>query len=164
LHSGMEWDCALTIWLMCIRETQMLSSDLAYRKMQARDPGGTAMTRAKFLRVLINLMCIAVVCSTLFAVAAPSAHATPGNGNRKKHSIHLTWEPNKTGNAVVGYNIYRSRDGGQHFRKLNRSPVPKPEFDDKKVRRGQTYLYVVKGVDANGVESLPSNQIKLSVP
>jgi fibronectin type 3 domain-containing protein len=65
---------------------------------------------------------------------------------------------------VVGYNIYRSVDGGKTFRKRNTSPIRKTEYDDLRVRHGTTYSYFVKSVDKNGMESGPSNTIQLTVP
>jgi fibronectin type 3 domain-containing protein len=38
------------------------------------------------------------------------------------------------------------------------------DYTDNAVQSGATYLYEVKSVDANGVESSASNQISLTVP
>jgi fibronectin type 3 domain-containing protein len=113
------------------------------------------------VRVLLKLLRVALVCGALVIVAIP-ANASPRK--HAHHSVHLTWQPVRTGEKIVGYNIYRSNDGDAKLRKLNASPVSKPEYDDGTVKSGVTYLYVVKSVDAKGVESGPSNQIRLSVP
>jgi fibronectin type 3 domain-containing protein len=94
---------------------------------------------------------------------AQDAHVQKSHGGR--HSFHLSWQgPQRSKDKVAGYNIYRSADGGKKFRKLNEIPVPQPEYDDTTVRRGKTYLYRVKSVDAMGVESGPSNEITLKMP
>jgi fibronectin type 3 domain-containing protein len=81
------------------------------------------------------------------------------------HTIHLHWNaPAQSSEPVAGYNIYRSSDGGKHFKKINKSPSAKPEYDDRAVRRGVTYIYVVKSVDNKGAESGPSNEIRMRVP
>ena len=65
---------------------------------------------------------------------------------------------------MTGYNIYRSDDGGKTFTKLNRLPVAKTEYNDRAVRRGVSYIYLVKSVDNKGAESGPSNKIRVRVP
>ena len=47
---------------------------------------------------------------------------------------------------------------------LNGSPESQVSYTDSAVQSGTTYVYEVKSVDANGVESSASNQITLSVP
>jgi fibronectin type 3 domain-containing protein len=114
--------------------------------------------RGNISRVLFHVICITLACPGVSASPQPDRHQA------KHHSVHLTWQPGNAGTVVVGYNIYRSSAGQEHFRKLNASPVPKPVYDDKTVRSGMTYLYVVKSVDAKGKESGPSNEIRMSVP
>jgi fibronectin type 3 domain-containing protein len=38
------------------------------------------------------------------------------------------------------------------------------DYTDSAIQSGTTYMYEVKSVDANGVESDASNQISLTVP
>jgi fibronectin type 3 domain-containing protein len=112
---------------------------------------------------------VPVVCAALLVAAFPAYANTTTSGHSKHrtahHWIHLTWKPGLGGTAVVGYNIYRSNPGHkQHFQKLNGSPVHKAEYDDRKVKSGRTYLYLVKAVDAKGKQSDASNEITLKVP
>jgi fibronectin type 3 domain-containing protein len=97
--------------------------------------------------------------------AASSQTRTVRAKGQVHHRIHLHWNaPAQSSEAMAGYNIYRSSDGGKSFKKVNTSPVAKPEYDDTAVRRGLTYIYVVKSVDNNGAESGPSNKIRMRMP
>jgi fibronectin type 3 domain-containing protein len=97
--------------------------------------------------------------------AAGSSQAAVRAKSRAQHKIHLQWNaPAQLSEAMTGYNIYRSSDGGKSFEKVNKSPVAKPEYDDRAVQRGVTYIYVVKSVDNKGAESGPSNEIRMRVP
>jgi Abnormal spindle-like microcephaly-assoc'd, ASPM-SPD-2-Hydin len=88
-----------------------------------------------------------------------------GTGTAVQHEIDLSWNaPSSSADPVAGYNVYRSADGGGSFTKLNPSPAGQVDYTDSAVQSGTTYMYEVKSVDANGVESTASNQISLSVP
>ena len=91
-----------------------------------------------------------------------TAHATR---KAHHHRVHLHWNaPTPSAEAVSGYNIYRSDDNGKTFRKVNRLPVAKTEYNDRSVRHGVSYIYLVKSVGHKGAESGPSNKIRLRVP
>ena len=88
-----------------------------------------------------------------------------GTGTAVQHEIDLTWDaPSSSADPVAGYNVYRSTDGGGTFSKVNSSPDGQVDYTDTAVQSGATYVYEVKSVDANGVESGASNQISLTVP
>lgn len=119
--------------------------------------------QASLLRLFLKLFGVALAYAVVFATASTASthHASPAKAG---HFIHLTWKPGKGGTVAVGYNVYRTTGKRRHFRKLNRSLVGKPAYDDRTVRSGVTYRYMVTGVDAKGGESGFSNQIRLSVP
>jgi hypothetical protein len=88
-----------------------------------------------------------------------------GTGAAVQHEIDLSWNaPSSSSDPVAGYDVYRSTDGGKSFTKLNSSPDGQVDYTDSAVQSGTTYVYEVKSVDANGVESSASNQISLTVP
>jgi hypothetical protein len=88
-----------------------------------------------------------------------------GTGTAVQHSIDLTWDaPSSSADPVAGYNVYRSANSGSSFTKLNTSADSQTAYTDNAVQSGTTYVYEVKSVDENGVESSASNQISLSVP
>ena len=88
-----------------------------------------------------------------------------GTGTSVPHEIDLTWDaPSSSPDPVAGYSVYRSTDGGGSFTKLNSSLDSQAAYTDSAVQSGTTYTYEIKSVDANGVESTPSNEISLTVP
>ena len=110
-------------------------------------------------RVLLG--CLLMVAAL---AGARSSQATVAS-SKSHHRIHLRWNaPPQSSVPVAGYNIYRSDDGGKTFRKVNGLPVAKTEYNDRLVRRGLTYIYLVKSVGNKGGESGPSNEIRLRVP
>ncbi|MFL6427563.1 MAG: hypothetical protein ACJ71S_04915 [Acidobacteriaceae bacterium] len=115
------------------------------------------------IALLAMLACVAVTLSGVALIKARSRRAYV-EANRR-HTIHLAWQPPvNSREPVVGYNVYRSSDGGGSYSKLNTLPVPRPEYDDATVRRATTYFYFVKSVGKKGVESQPSNEIRMRVP
>ena len=67
------------------------------------------------------------------------------------HSVSLTWIDTDSG--IVGYNVYRTNQGGTGYTKLNSSPVIPTSYADSTVQSGSTYFYVVTAVNTSGVES-----------
>jgi len=76
------------------------------------------------------------------------------------HSVSLTW--NASTSSVVGYNVYRGSVSGGPYTLLN--STPNLTFTDSTVLSGQTYYYVVTAVDANGTESIVSNEVTVIIP
>jgi len=90
----------------------------------------------------------------------PSGTATP-----IPHQVDLSWDP--PGNSpveVIGYNIYRSIDGTSTYQRLNFSVDAETVYLDSTVQSGLSYDYFVKSVDPAGIESDPSNTIKVTIP
>ena len=69
----------------------------------------------------------------------------------------LAWDGDSSG-GVVGYNVYRSNDGGEPVR-LNSSPVSDTLYLDEGVAEQAYYTYFVTSVNAYGVESDPSDPL-----
>ena len=92
-----------------------------------------------------------------------TSNAPPQNpgGAPTAHSATLNWDASTS--AVVGYNVYRATQAGGPYTKLNSSPIEPTSYTDSTVQADQTYFYVVTAVDANGVESVPSNEIQFAV-
>ncbi|RSL17361.1 ASPM-SPD-2-Hydin domain-containing protein [Edaphobacter aggregans] len=80
------------------------------------------------------------------------------------HEVYLNWDaPSSSPDPVAGYNIYRSISSGS-FQLITASPDAQTAYVDSAVASGSTYSYLVKSVDYNGVESVPSNQITVTIP
>ncbi|PAF42066.1 hypothetical protein BKH45_05140 [Helicobacter sp. 11S03491-1] len=64
--------------------------------------------------------------------------------------------------AIKSYAIYRYEDGFSS-KPLRFRDIVKNEFIDKEMKKGKVYHYQVVSVDKNGLESLPSKEVKLLV-
>lgn len=95
---------------------------------------------------------------------SPTVETLTGNGQTpQQHSVDLTWNASQS-QGVVGYNIYRSTVSGSGYSKVNGTLNAGTAYTDTTVTAGQTYFYIAKAVDANDVESAPSNQVQAVVP
>jgi hypothetical protein len=79
-----------------------------------------------------------------------------------QHSVNLSWNPSTSG--AVGYNVYRGGTSGGPYTEINSTLDPSTTYTDNTVLGGQTYYYVSTAVDASGVESGFSNQVKATIP
>ena len=91
--------------------------------------------------------------------AGPQQQVT-GRPPGPQHKVNLSWKASTS--AIIGYNVYRRGPSG--VVKLNLEPVPGTTYVDSTVQAGQTYFYVTKAVSARGMESTPSNEIRVDVP
>ena len=88
-----------------------------------------------------------------------------GVGPAVQHRVTLTW--NAPGNSpvpVTGYNLYRATGTGSSFQILNTSSISEMSYVDLTVATNTTYIYYVTSLDAAGIESVPSNEVKVTVP
>jgi len=75
--------------------------------------------------------------------------------------VHLGWRM-VSSHPELGYNIYRSTTQGGPYTKLNSEPVSdQTNFRDETVSDGTTYFYVVRLVDAAGLESPDSLEARV---
>ena len=79
------------------------------------------------------------------------------------HTVALTWTASPS-TTVTGYNVYRSTSSGSLYARVNGSPVAGLAYTDLTVQNGVTYYFVTTSVDANGVESIFSNQASAVIP
>ncbi|MFQ5776964.1 MAG: fibronectin type III domain-containing protein [Terriglobia bacterium] len=66
--------------------------------------------------------------------------------------IDLTWDASAA-TDLAGYYVYRSRQAGAGYKRLNPQPLVAQSFSDTPVEPGTRYFYVVAAVDAEGNES-----------
>jgi hypothetical protein len=79
--------------------------------------------------------------------------------------VNLSWDaPSSSDDPVSGYNVYRSGDLGGSYQLLNTTAVTQTAYMDTSALTGLTYEYIVKSVDAEGVESAPSNTTTVAIP
>ncbi len=87
-----------------------------------------------------------------------------GTGVSVVHSVDLSWDaPTDSPQPVTGYHIYRSTGRGS-YSLINSGVDTQTSYVDNTVAASTTYDYEVKSVDSSGVESVPSNQVTITVP
>jgi hypothetical protein len=87
-----------------------------------------------------------------------------GTSNAVIHEVDLSWDaPTSSPDPIAGYNIYRSTDVGV-VQLINSSIETLAAYVDSAVVSGTTYSYIVKSVGKDGVESVASNQITVTIP
>ncbi|MGH9498263.1 MAG: hypothetical protein ACRD3L_03905 [Terriglobales bacterium] len=90
----------------------------------------------------------------------------------KHHRVVLSWSPGVPAGVigehlVQGYNVYRRRElksSYTRYARINGDIVPDTTFVDDTVRAGWYYDYHTTAVNELGVESAPSNQIRVGIP
>ena len=80
------------------------------------------------------------------------------------HSVRLNWAPGGP-LSTNGYRLYRATSVAGPYELINpTSLVLETSYMDTHVSAGQTYYYISKAVDSEGVESSPSEPITVHVP
>jgi hypothetical protein len=104
--------------------------------------------------------------SMSFASNASDANLTEslsGSGvAAPKQFVTLSW--NASTSPVVGYNVYRSSQGGGPYARISAGMDSATTFTDTTVTPGSTYFYVITAVNSHGKESKYSNQAQARVP
>jgi hypothetical protein len=85
--------------------------------------------------------------------------------------IALQWQAaaDADGNAVTGYNLYRSQSPAGPYVKVNTGLINTPQYENSAqqvLTAGTTYYYIISSVDADGDESVQSEMVSagLAVP
>lgn len=73
-------------------------------------------------------------------------------------NIYLSWNPV---NDAIGYNVYRSNTTHLNYKKLNSVPILKNSFEDKNLKEGISYYYVVTAINSAGLESNFSQEVAI---
>jgi len=95
-------------------------------------------------------------------VAGDSPQNVPLSGTGvTMHNLRLSWDASSS--SVVGYFIYSGSVSGGPYTLQNVSPLPSTSFPAS-VPGGQTWYFVVTAVDANQIESVPSNEVAETLP
>jgi fibronectin type 3 domain-containing protein len=76
--------------------------------------------------------------------------------------VTLSWTASTS--PGVGYNCYRATSTNGPFKVVNTGLIASTSYVDKTVQSGTTYYYYATAVDAQGNESVPSNQVVATVP
>jgi hypothetical protein len=88
-----------------------------------------------------------------------------GTGTATQHQVSLSWAaPASSPDPVSGYNIYRATGSSSSFQRLNPSSNTPTSYVDLTIVASTTYTYYVASVDSQGIESVPSNEVTVTVP
>lgn len=88
-----------------------------------------------------------------------------GTGVEPSYLVELTWTaPADPSDPIVGYNVYRAVSGGTAYLILNSAVNETTTYSDSTVKSGESYVYYVTSVDADGNQSSPSNTWSTSIP
>lgn len=108
-----------------------------------------------------------------FGFTPPSRNATISTANvtgvnftataQSTHAVSLSWSPSSSA-QVTGYNVYRSLVTGSLYARVNPSVVTSLAYTDTTVQNATTYYFVTTAVDANGNESIFSNEALAQIP
>ena len=79
----------------------------------------------------------------------------------EESSVTLSWETTTDcdGNDVVGYNLYRGTTSGGPYTKVNTELITETTYTDTGIENGTSYYYVVKSVDEDGDEGVPTTEL-----
>jgi hypothetical protein len=128
------------------------------------NPQQTAALQVQFLPTATGAVTGQLAISSNSTSGGSAVVTLSGTGASVAHSVNLSWSaPGSSADPVMGYNIYRSLSGGA-VQRVNATPITGTSYVDSSVVGGSNYAYTVESVDANGVESVPSNQVAVTIP
>ena len=100
------------------------------------------------------------------AISSSASSPTVGlSGTGQTHQVGLSWlSPSGASDPAVGYNIYRAPSGTTSYQRVNASVNVQTTYTDSTVQASSSYDYMVKSVDAQGIESVPSSTVTVTIP
>jgi len=119
------------------------------------------MRRAAILLTFLTVIILATGCGT-GGGSTVSTPSTP-SGSTGTHSVTLSWTASISP-EVTGYLIYRRPVSSQAFVLLNQSPTASLTYVDLSVQAGQNFAYTVTAVDSQQNQSLPSEEVQVTIP
>ena len=88
-----------------------------------------------------------------------------GSGTTVQHHVSLSWNaPVNSPVPVSAFNIYRATGSSGSYQLLNSLVASETTYSDLAVAGTVTYTYYVTSINTSGTESLPSNQVTVTVP
>lgn len=129
-------------------------------------PGAQATLSVEFMPTVLGPEAGSLdIISNASVSPAPLVTITGTVVNPASYEVQLSWTaPTGSADPAVGYHVYRAAANTSVYSLLDSSLVTVVTYTDTTVVAGQTYTYIVKSVDANGVESLPSNVYTAAIP
>ena len=102
--------------------------------------------------------------SIFFTIIDKILPSAPTNltASADKEKVILTWEPSTDETGLAGYNVYRGINTGYYD--ITKFIGNKTTWEDTFIENGETYYYIVKAIDTDENESLPSNEEEVKIP
>jgi hypothetical protein len=128
------------------------------------NPGQTVTVTVQFKPTIAGTLTDQLTISSNSITGSTTQVALSGTATAASHEVDLYWNPpTSSTDPVVGYNVYRAIGSGS-YSLINSTPVVATAYVDTGVVSGSTYSYMVKSVDAVGVESSASNTTTATIP
>ncbi len=117
----------------------------------------------KLTSSLIALLCALLIWNSSLQKTIAFASQGPSGvtATDRISFVQLDWQPDPM-TQVAGYNIYRSANGFDHWKKLNQKLVISTSFVDYSAPRSELVFYRVNSVREDGEEYLSSSVTSLS--
>jgi len=125
-------------------------------------PGQTAVLNVTFTPASVGSAAGSITVSTNAPNGTITVPVQASGVPAGDHLATLSWNPSAS--PVIGYFIYRRTSSGGYSTPLNSSPDTNTTYTDSSVQAGQTYYYVVTGVNSSNVESPHSSEVVAAIP
>lgn len=146
---------ALTLAVICV---VLLMRDGGFAGWKKALTGAAVLAAA----ILAGDWVVATGGIAALGLAQPATASAQVAAPGRDHKVTLSWKASTTKN--VKYNVYRGTAPGFHPDKLNATPQDGLTYTDTTADNGVTYYYVTRAIDANGRESVDSNETIAKVP
>ncbi len=128
------------------------------------NPGASTSVTVQFLPTVQGSATGVLTITSNSAVGATSTVGLTGTG-AANYSVNLNWNaPGVSADPVAGYHVYRTVSGTTTSVLLRSSLDTQTTYTDRTVVSGTKYVYDVKSVDYQGVESAASNPFTVTIP
>ena len=113
------------------------------------------------MRKYLLIVLILLTVNILYVQAATLPAASTG----ASYKVNLTWDaPISSPDPVATYAVFRAPGGGTSYGQIGTTPLTPTTYSDTNVVAGNAYNYIVESVDAQGVDSAPSNTATVTLP
>ena len=133
------------------------------------NPGKTAQLQIEFDPTTAVAVTGKVTLTTNCTSGSTSTISLSGAGETAtqtaSYEVSISWDaPSSSPVGVTGYNIYRATGSSASYQLLNSSVNTSMTYMDSTVASNASYSYYVESVDAEGSQSVPSNNYMVSIP
>lgn len=125
-------------------------------------PGQTATVSVAFTPTTVGAASGTLTIASTSASNPTSQVALSGTG--VSQAVALTWDVPDTNDVLASYRVYRTTSGSSAYTQIGTVQADTTNFTDSQISAATTFQYYVTSVDSDGLESVPSNIVTLTVP